>query len=102
MDREIIEELSAGNTAAVLTTILETRGSTPRKAGTQMLVRPDGTCRGTIGGGRAEYDIRQQALEVMKTKKNTVGTVTLCDHEAMAEGMVCGGTMQVLFQYIQA
>lgn len=101
MDRAIIKEIEERQEPKVLTTILETKGSTPRKAGTQMLVRPDGTCRGTIGGGRAEYDIRQQALEVMKEKEPRIGSVILCDHEAMAEGMVCGGTMKVLFQYIE-
>jgi len=35
----------------VLATVAATRGSTPRRAGARMLVRPDGSFCGTIGGG---------------------------------------------------
>ena len=48
--------------AVALVTIIETKGSTPRKAGSQMLVLPDGAVQGTIGGGCAEAEAKQQAL----------------------------------------
>ena len=55
MNREFVEYLSqrTDETLAVAT-ILHTAGSTPRKAGTSMVVFPDGSIFGTIGGGRAE------------------------------------------------
>ena len=34
--------------------VVETRGSTPQKAGAAMLVFPDGSQRGTLGGGCVE------------------------------------------------
>lgn len=37
-----------------LVTIIETKGSTPRKAGANMIVYEDGSVYGTIGGGCAE------------------------------------------------
>ena len=54
MKYEFIEYLQQHkqDTLAV-TTILNTHGSTPRKAGTTMIVHPDGSIFGTIGGGRA-------------------------------------------------
>ena len=39
----------------VLCTIVAKHGSAPRGVGTWMLVRPDGACIGTIGGGAVEY-----------------------------------------------
>ena len=51
MNREFIEYLSARkNETLAVATILFTRGSTPRKAGTSMVVFPDGSIFGTIGG----------------------------------------------------
>ena len=50
MNREFIEYLSARkNETLAVATILFTRGSTPRKAGTSMVVFPDGSIFGTIG-----------------------------------------------------
>ena len=54
MNREFIEYLSERkNETLAVATILYTCGSTPRKAGTSMVVFPDGSIFGTIGGGRA-------------------------------------------------
>ena len=45
----------------VLCTITAKHGSTPRGVGTWMLVRPDGTVLGTIGGGAVEFQAVQEA-----------------------------------------
>ena len=50
-----------------LVTIVETKGSTPRKAGANMIVYEDGTVFGTIGGGCAEAGLVQTAREVMRS-----------------------------------
>lgn len=69
MKYEFIEYLQQHkqDTLAV-TTILQTHGSTPRKAGTTMIVHPDGSIFGTIGGGRAENEIRLSAVDALKRK----------------------------------
>ena len=85
---------------AVLVTIVETRGSTPRKAGTQMLLFPDGRSIGTIGGGCGEAEVRRQALIALDDNKSRLYTVTLLNEVASDEGMVCGGTMEVFIQII--
>ena len=52
-------------------TILYTCGSTPRKAGTSMVVFPDGSIFGTIGGGRAENEIRLSAVDSLNKKRSS-------------------------------
>lgn len=102
MKREFIDYLCehAEDTLAIAT-ILGTNGSTPRKAGTTMLVYPDGSIVGTIGGGRAENEIRLTAVEVLKEKLDHKRiTVTLNDDVAMKEGMVCGGVMDVYIESV--
>ncbi len=97
MKREFIEHLEdEKDVTLAIATILATRGSTPRKAGTTMVVYPDGSIFGTIGGGRAENEIRLSAVEALKAKeKNRRITVSLDDDVAVKEGMVCGGTLDV-------
>ena len=70
MKYEFIEYLQQHkqDTLAV-TTILKTHGSTPRKAGTTMIVHPDGSIFGTIGGGRAENEIRLSAVDALKKER---------------------------------
>ena len=104
MKYEFIEYLQQHkqDTLAV-TTILNTHGSTPRKAGTTMIVHPDGSIFGTIGGGRAENEIRLSAVDALK-KKETFRRiyVDLNDDLAVKEGMVCGGNMDVLIETYRA
>lgn len=97
MNREFIEYLSARKKETLaVTTILFTRGSTPRKAGTSMVVFPDGSIFGTIGGGRAENEIRLSAVDALNKKEsNRRIEVLLDDDAAVKEGMVCGGQMDV-------
>lgn len=97
MTREFIEYLQARQEDTLaLATILWTQGSTPRKAGVSMVVYPDGSIFGTIGGGRAENEIRVSAVEALQNKEaHRRITVHLDDDEAVQEGMVCGGTMDV-------
>ncbi len=97
MNREFIEYLSARkNETLAVATILFTRGSTPRKAGTSMVVFPDGSIFGTIGGGRAENEIRLSAVDALNKKEsNRRIEVLLDDDAAVKEGMVCGGQMDV-------
>ncbi len=97
MNREFVEYLSerTKHTLAVAT-ILHTQGSTPRKAGTSMIVHPDGSIFGTIGGGRAENEIRLSAVDSLSKKETHRRIqVILDDDVAVKEGMVCGGQMDV-------
>ena len=104
MKYEFIEYLQQHkqDTLAV-TTILNTHGSTPRKAGTTMIVHPDGSIFGTIGGGRAENEIRLSAVDALEKKERFRRIyVDLNDDLAVKEGMVCGGNMDVLIETYRA
>ena len=50
---------------AVYCAVVETRGSTPQKAGAAMLVFPDGTQAGTLGGGCVEAEVKRRALHAL-------------------------------------
>ena len=101
MKKEFVQYILGQEEDLVLATILRTIGSTPRKAGTTMVVHADGRTFGTIGGGRAEADIKTKAVKLFSShNKNERFTVSLDDHEAVKEGMVCGGSIEVWIEQI--
>lgn len=79
-------------------TIISTKGSTPRKAGAQVLFYLDGRTAGTIGGGCGEAEVRRQAFRVIETGKATLVDVNLTHDIAEEDGMVCGGVMEVFIE----
>ena len=87
----------------VLVTIVDRRGSAPRKTGTKMLILPDGRCVGTVGGGCAEAEIYRKALYMMQSGKKAPGLcrVDMTGNDAEEEGMVCGGVIEVLLEVIE-
>jgi xanthine dehydrogenase accessory factor len=81
---------------AVLCVVTETTGSTPRKAGSKMLVFQDGAIKGTIGGGSIEYQAIQDALNTISCGSPFTKRYHLEDDLKMH----CGGTMDVYFEAI--
>lgn len=100
MDIKLLEAVCQRTGKAVLATIIATQGSTPRKAGSKMLIFPDGRIVGTIGGGCAEADVRRWALTAMDDNQSGIRRVSMVNETAAEEGMVCGGTMDVFIQVL--
>ncbi|MDD4766334.1 MAG: XdhC family protein [Desulfotomaculaceae bacterium] len=87
------------NTPAALATIFKTKGSTPRKAGARMLVYRDGRTVGTIGGGCCgESEVRVQAISVIDEEMPRIHRISMTADVAAAEGMSCGGTLEVFIE----
>jgi xanthine dehydrogenase accessory factor len=98
--RGLIETLeSAGE--AVLCQVVETRGSTPQKAGALMLVREDGGQVGTLGGGCVEHEVKLEALR--RRGQTGAGRFEfVLDHDyAWADGLICGGKMVILAESLK-
>jgi xanthine dehydrogenase accessory factor len=107
--RDLLAELTAALSArrdCVYCSVVETRGSTPQKAGAAMLVFPDGSQRGTLGGGCVEAEVKQQALRVLSDLQgqggSTVLTFCLDDNYGWDDGLICGGRMSILADPLRA
>ena len=85
----------------VLVTIIGEDGSSPRGVGAQMLVGRDGRILGTIGGGAVEGRSEEAALEALEQRKTFRRAFQLTE-AANSIGMACGGSVEVLFQFIAA
>ena len=80
--------------------LVETRGSTPQKAGATMLVYPNGSQGGTLGGGCVEAEVKRRAIEILNSGAATVVRFQLDDDYGWDDGLICGGRMQVLIDPI--
>lgn len=88
------------NLDTVLVTIVAEAGSAPRGAGSQMLVGQQGRILGSIGGGAVEAKSEAMCRQVLENKTSLCHLFQLHEHAKEDIGMVCGGNVKVLFQYI--
>ncbi len=91
---QALAELEKSGESGVLCTIIRSRGSTPRHAGSKMLVFPDGNFIGTVGGGEVEGRVIGEALEALKDGRPRLLNYDMVDPEKGDPG-VCGGQLEV-------
>jgi xanthine dehydrogenase accessory factor len=100
--RELLAELNLAlekGKDGVFCSVVETRGSTPQKAGAAMLVFPDGRQVGTLGGGCVEAEVKRQALRTLSgdgPARTEVLSFCLDDNYGWDDGLICGGRMSIL------
>lgn len=99
---QLLEEILRRGEDAVLVTVVASSGSTPRGAGARMLVTSAGRIAGTIGGGAVEHHSEEAAKKVLESKDSHTEHFTLRKNEVQDLGMICGGDVNVYFQYISA
>ena len=97
--REILHALEAGRPVE-LVSVVRASGSTPRGAGAMMAVFPDGRAVGTVGGGSAEFESQKHAAALLEAGGEDLCRFRFIQGEAASLGMVCGGDVEVQFQYL--
>jgi xanthine dehydrogenase accessory factor len=97
--RVLTEALEAGR-EQLLCQVVETRGSTPQKAGALMLVNPDGGQVGTLGGGCVEAEVKQRAIAQLARPGAELYSFVLDHDYAWADGLICGGKMVILAEVV--
>jgi len=85
---------------SVLATVVATAGSTYRKPGARMLIRPDGSYHGLLSGGCLEADLLLHAREVWKTgiARAVEYDMRGPDDIVFGIGSGCEGAMRVLLE----
>jgi xanthine dehydrogenase accessory factor len=92
--RKLIEALEQ-NREQILCQVVETRGSTPQKAGALMVVDPGGGQVGTLGGGCVENEVKQNAIRQLGASGAIVHSFVLDHDYAWNDGLICGGKMVI-------
>jgi len=102
MNKKIIERLNQSvhnNIKVAYVTVTKSTGSAPGRVGNTMLVFSDGKIEGTIGGGKVEYSVMQEAVNCIEN--NTSKPFSYSLNEQGDIGMICGGHMEGFIDVIK-
>lgn len=86
----------------VVATIVRDNGSVPRRSGAKMLVLPDGSTRGSVGGGIFEVLVIRDALACLRDGRSVTHGYSFNPKgvDVDAFGAVCGGRAEVFLEVI--
>ena len=101
MERDLLDTagqwLDEGRRVA-LATVVATWGSSPRPAGSQLLVDERANMLGSVSGGCIEGAVVHEAAEVIATGAPKLLEYGVTDEMAWEVGLACGGTVQVFVE----
>ncbi len=78
-----------------LCTVMEWKGSVPRKDYPMMLVCKSGEIVGTIGGGTMEKEVIDLALVSLENNQTALESFDFTNDDLSKDGGLCGGTVKV-------
>lgn len=97
----VLQTLAELKSPVVLATVLSTRGSVPRHAGSKMIIdAATGAMVGTIGGGCGEADVIAAARDVASSGAPRIVHVELMDSIDSFSPAVCGGVMDIFVERV--
>lgn len=96
---DFIEKKIRGDNRLFLLVVIESKGSSPGRCGFKMAISDDGKMIGSVGGGKMEYNLVEEAKKrfqlpneifIKQQKHNT-------KKESDSSGMICSGSQIVAF-----
>src|SRR5438105_11814812 len=94
-----IDELRRSPGKVAVATLVNARGTTPRKEGAKMLVGEGGSVLGSVTiGGCVDAQVIEQTEDVLSTNRPRLLELNLGDEEAWEIGLTCGGTIEVFVE----
>ena len=88
--------------AVALATVVETWGSAPRPAGSQLVIDEHGEFEGSVSGGCVEGAVVAEALEAIAAGKPALLSYGVADETAWEVGLACGGKIKGLVEPVGA
>ncbi|MBI3854382.1 MAG: XdhC family protein [Planctomycetes bacterium] len=99
VQRKIVQLIEEGRAFAVAT-VAEAKGSVPGKQGAKMILLPDGTQFGTVGGAGLEQKVKGLCRKALEEKKGGLASFDLMYYKEGALDSLCGGSVQILVEYV--
>ncbi|MDF2368399.1 XdhC family protein [Sneathiella sp.] len=84
--------------SVALATVINTWGSAPRPAGSQLAIDETGQMVGSVSGGCVEGAVIQEALEIIKSGEPKTLEFGVSNDEAWEVGLACGGKINVFVE----
>ncbi|MDE0184457.1 MAG: XdhC family protein [Candidatus Poribacteria bacterium] len=97
-----IPELIEAEEIGAYCTVVESKGSTPQKPGSKLLILPDLQNIGTLGGGCVEAEARRQAIGLMQGGIPRLLDFRLDSDYGWDDGLICGGNMKIFIDLPQS
>lgn len=85
-----------------LATVVETWGSAPRPAGSQMVCHAQGGFAGSVSGGCVEIAVIEAAQAVIANGQTQLLSFGVSDEQAWSVGLACGGRIRVFVEPVDA
>src|SRR5512132_4497250 len=96
---EHIDKLKGNESKVTVATLVNTRGTTPRKEGAKMLVGEGGRVLGSVTiGGCVDAQVIEESASVLAAQRPRLLELDLGDEEAWEIGLTCGGTIEVFVE----
>lgn len=96
--RDILPDLDnwrADNRPIALATVIQTWGSSPRRAGAKMAMTPDGKITGSVSGGCVEGAVYDTGVDVLQSNRPQLLHFGVADETAWEVGLACGGSIDI-------
>ncbi len=84
-----------------LATVVQTWGSSPRPAGSNLVIAADGAFEGSVSGGCVEGAVIHAAKEVIENGQSRLLGFGVTDDEAWEVGLACGGQIEIFVERIE-
>ncbi len=91
-------EWHAAGRKVALATVVSTWGSSPRPAGSQLLIDSEGNMLGSVSGGCIEGAVVKKAMDVIDGAPAELMEFGVSNEQAWEVGLACGGRVQVLVE----
>lgn len=93
-----INDTLAQGQPVVVATIVTNEGSTPRTAGSKMLIFTDGSIAGTVGGGLSEGMVMAAGPDIFASGQAGLMDFDLTGQADKGADLICGGKMRVFLE----
>lgn len=90
-----VERWRKDNVAVAFATVVQTWGSSPRRAGAKMAITPDGGISGSVSGGCVEGAVFEEGVEALKSNRPKLLHFGVADETAWEVGLACGGNIDI-------
>jgi len=100
--RDILPDLdnwnAEENQPIALATVIQTWGSSPRRAGAKMALTPDGKITGSVSGGCVEGAVFEEGVAALKSNRPKLLHFGVADETAWEVGLACGGSIDIFVE----
>ena len=84
-----------------IATVIGTWGSSPRPAGSQLVVNDAGDFQGSVSGGCIEGAVISEANEVIETGQGKMLRFGVTNEMAWEVGLACGGQIEIYLEKLE-